>query len=77
MRENKMPDNMDEMLICTEIPMSMMNRTDNLQQRPLAMAYVEWQKWQKVYPAEVGFSRGTLFEELDLPFIGEEVVCDD
>ena len=45
--------------------------------RPLAMAYVEWQKWQNVYPADVGFERGTLFEDLDLPFLGEEVFCDE
>lgn len=45
--------------------------------RPLAMAYVEWQKWQNIYPAQVGFERGTIFEDLDLPFIGEEAACDE
>jgi hypothetical protein len=34
------------------------------------MAYVPVQKFQKIYPSEVGFERGTVFEELDKPFIG-------
>lgn len=37
----------------------------------LAMSYVPMQKWQKLYEPEDGFSRGTIFEELDLPFIGK------
>lgn len=36
----------------------------------LAMAYVPWQKWQKIYDAPKGLCRGTIFEELDLPFRG-------
>lgn len=34
----------------------------------LAMAYVMWQEWRKIYDYEKGLSRGTIFEELDLPF---------
>lgn len=41
---------------------------------PLAMAYVPMQKWQKLYEPDVGIERGTIFQELDLPFIGEEAV---
>lgn len=41
---------------------------------PLAMAYVPWQKWREIYSAEMGFKRGTIFAELDKPFIGEEAV---
>lgn len=41
----------------------------------LAMAYVPVQKWQNLYTPEVGFHRGTIFAELDKPFIGEEAVC--
>ena len=37
---------------------------------PLAMAYVPMQEWDKLYSAEEGFCRGTLFCELDFPFIG-------
>ncbi len=40
----------------------------------LAMAYIPWQKWKKVYTNDVGFTRGTLFSDLDLPFLGEEVM---
>jgi hypothetical protein len=40
----------------------------------LAMAYVPWQKWRDLYPSDVGFDRGTIFKELDMPFIGERDV---
>lgn len=36
---------------------------------PIGMAYVPWQKWQQPYPIEQGFNRGTIFPELDLPFM--------
>ena len=36
----------------------------------LAMAYVKWQKWHKIYDAEKALHHGTIFEELDLPFCG-------
>ncbi len=38
--------------------------------KPIAMAYVPWQKWRNIYDAEKGFRRGTIFQELDLPFRG-------
>lgn len=37
---------------------------------PLAMAYVPMQKWRKIYSNDVALNRGTIFEELDLPFMG-------
>ena len=43
----------------------------------LAMSYTPMQKWNTTYEAEVGFNRGTIFPELDLPFLGEEVCNDD
>lgn len=39
---------------------------------PLAMAYVPMQKFKNLYDADVALERGTLFEELDLPYIGKE-----
>lgn len=45
-----------------------------LDELPLAMAYVPMQKWRNVYDADVALERGTLFSELDLPFIGEAAV---
>lgn len=41
---------------------------------PLGMAYVPFQKWRMLYEEDVGFERGTVFKELDKPFIGEEAV---
>lgn len=37
---------------------------------PLAMSYVPMQEWQKLYSEEEGFCRGTIFKELDFPFVG-------
>jgi hypothetical protein len=36
---------------------------------PVAMAYVPWQQWQELYSIEQGFARGTIFPDLDLPFL--------
>ena len=44
---------------------------------PLAMAYVPWQKWRELYTPEVGLQRGTIFAELDKPFLGGEAFCDE
>lgn len=38
---------------------------------PLAMAYVPWQKWCDIYETCKGFQRGTIFSELDKPFMGK------
>ena len=48
------------------------NCIDNM---PLAMSYVPMQKWNKAYSNDVALQRGTIFPELDLPFLsrGEEV----
>ena len=35
---------------------------------PPGMAYVPFQQWGKVYDAETGLCRGTMFPVLDLPF---------
>ncbi|MEL7656619.1 MAG: spore coat associated protein CotJA [Bacillota bacterium] len=37
---------------------------------PLAMAYVPWQRWCETYEPAKGWDRGTIFPELDLPFLG-------
>ena len=34
-----------------------------------AMAYVPWQQWSEPYEMEHGFCRGTIFPQLDLPFL--------
>lgn len=43
---------------------------DLLNGLPIAMAYVPWQEWCGLYPAEKALCRGTIFEELDKPFWG-------
>ena len=43
---------------------------------PLAMAYIPYQNWGMLYDAEEGLKRGTIFKELDKPFIGKgAVIC--
>ena len=38
---------------------------------PIAMAYVPWQKWRDVMKPHDAIRRGTIFEELSLPFYGK------
>lgn len=47
------------------------SHTDFLSGKALAMAYVPWQKWQNIMEPCKGFSRGTIFEDLDKPFHGK------
>ena len=44
---------------------------DAISGMPLAMAYVPWQKWEKLYEIDKGFCAGTIFRELDKPFEGK------
>ena len=44
---------------------------DRLQGYSLAMVYCPCQEWQKISSAEEGFGRGTIFDELYLPFYGD------
>ncbi|HCJ40239.1 MAG TPA: hypothetical protein DHV89_00945 [Ruminococcus sp.] len=43
----------------------------------MAMSYVPFQKWGRIYECDVALERGTVFPCLDKPFIGEEAVCDE
>jgi len=36
--------------------------------RPIAMVYGEKQEWKSLFDVELGLTKGTIFEELDLPF---------
>lgn len=45
-------------------------RHDQLAGMPLAMAYVPWQCWNETYEPAEAHHRGTIFPELDLPFLG-------
>ena len=35
------------------------------------MAYVPWQQWRAIYDDAQALARGTIFSELDLPFLGK------
>ena len=43
-----------------------------LEQLPLAMSYVPGQLWGELYDPQTALQQGTLFPELDLPFLGKE-----
>lgn len=45
-------------------------REDPLYGMPIAMAYVPWQTWRDIYDTCKGFQTGTIFAELDKPFVG-------
>jgi len=60
--DHRMPDHHDRM------PM----HGDPLAGLPLAMAYVPWQCWGETYKPAEALCRGTIFPELDLPFLGGE-----
>lgn len=47
----------------------------NMDQFPVAMAYVPWQMWHTVYDLEKALSCGTIFPELNKPFQGMRGGC--
>ena len=38
--------------------------------RPLAMVYSPVQEWQALYDSDTGLANGTIFKELEFPFVG-------
>lgn len=42
---------------------------EELDRFPIGMGYVPMQRWSQPSPLDEGFSRGTIFAELDLPFV--------
>ena len=42
---------------------------ENIDQFPVTMAYVPWQRWNDTYDLCRGLSAGTIFPELDKPFL--------
>ena len=47
-------------------------RKDPLSQFPIAMAYVPWQEWRDICDLEQSFCQGTIFQELNLDFLGRK-----
>lgn len=37
---------------------------------PIAMAYVPWQHWRDIYEIDKGYHIGTIFSELNKPYLG-------
>lgn len=60
------------MPVCPPVQLMEFNR--ELQELPLAMAYVPIQSWGDTYSASRALCRGTLFPQLDLPF-SEVTAC--
>lgn len=58
--------------------MNNMNAPDNMmpQHMVLAMAYVLMQQLNEVYETDKGFTRGTIFPELDKPFLAGGCSCE-
>lgn len=51
--------------------------TDDMNDKVLVMAYVKRQQWGQTYEPEVGLERGTIFPDLDYPFVGEGACPND
>ena len=43
---------------------------DPLSNMAIAMAYVPWQVWRNLYDMDKALKVGTIFEDLDKPFLG-------
>ncbi len=48
---------------------------DQLFGLPLAIAYVPWQHWNQTYPLDKASEVGTIFPELNKPFLGKRGAC--
>ena len=51
------------------------SHSDPLRGMAPAMAYVPWQQWQNIYEPCRALERGTIFEDLDKPFLGKGGRC--
>ena len=70
MRRSEMPDG-DDKVSCTGGCGSESRQARwGVTNRPVAMVYAPIQEWRSIYDCEMGLNRGTIFAELDLPFVG-------
>ena len=58
-----------------ETPSEQTSREACLCNMSLAMSYVLMQGWAQTYEPAVALSRGTIFPELDLPFLAAGRIC--
>lgn len=47
-----------------------LNESNRIEEFPLAMAYVPWQFFESTYDPDKALDIGTIFPELDKPFLG-------
>ena len=47
---------------------------NNMSHFPIGRSYVPCQRLNKIYRSDIAIERGTIFQELDLPFLGQEVI---
>ncbi len=66
----------DDVLVSTDSAIDRRVNKNCLNSFPLAMAYVPKQSWGELYSADTGLSRGTIFPELDKPFLGRRMKND-
>lgn len=50
-------------------PHSDARKSWGLEEYPLASVYAPLQAWRNLYDHDTGFSKGTIFKDLDLPFL--------
>lgn len=55
----------------------MENDKCSLQGCSIAMVYTPEQEFEELYDADIALTRGTIFKQLDLPFLGKEGCCND
>lgn len=48
---------------------------DGMRSFAIAMAYVPWQRWDQTYELKKAMCVGTIFPELDKPFLGKRGAC--
>lgn len=75
--DTQLKNNLEQQEPYVGMPVSKLNMNFNLYENcdcvdrcPLAMAYVPMQRWYNTYEPAVALQRGTIFPELDLPFLG-------
>ena len=61
-----MNNNCEEMMI----PDYKSHNPQGYMHKPLAMAYVPWQKFENLYDMKEAFACGTIFKQLNFPFKG-------
>lgn len=67
-------------LCCVERKPQQINSKSSLNQIddfPIAMSYTPWQQFSKTYSHEEALCKGTLFPELDKPFMKGRVIYND